>query len=150
MSLGFTQIIGTFLLVYLAMIAMGHWEAYVEGRNAWDKGKLGWRFSVGKFTFTAYHFYLSCVTLPALLSLPLWLLGWQTELFGVLLSAYLSGLVLEDLTWYLVNPAVSFKEWFSPFSDYYPWVKLKGRKIIPVPYLLGGGLALLSWYFLWS
>ncbi|MDD5191863.1 MAG: hypothetical protein PHX96_01860 [Candidatus Nanoarchaeia archaeon] len=111
-----------FILIYAAMIAMSFWESYVEGRNAWDKGKLGWKIRIGKYVISAYHVYISWVMFPLLLSLPLVIYGWDTKLFGILVSAYFSGMVIEDFMWYVVNPVVKFKEFFTSFSDYYPWI----------------------------
>jgi len=53
------------------MIAMAFWESYVEGRNAWHKKKLGFKIKIGKYCFTAYHFFLAWIMLPLLLALPL-------------------------------------------------------------------------------
>ncbi len=139
-----------FIWIYAAMIAMSFWEAYAEGRNAWNKGKLGWKIKLGKFTLSAYHFYVFWVMWPLLLSLPLVIYGWNTKLFGVLLSAYFSGMVIEDFGWYLVNPAVKIRELYSDFSDYYPWLKIKGKKIIPWGYVFGIAAAIVSWCFLWK
>jgi len=86
---------------------------------------------------------------PLLLSLPFVFTGWNERLFGIMLSAYTSGLVLEDLVWYIVNPVVEFGELYSPFSDYYPWIKIGGRKILPVGYVAGFAIAILSWLLLW-
>ncbi|MDD5740408.1 MAG: hypothetical protein PHH54_00325 [Candidatus Nanoarchaeia archaeon] len=138
-----------FILIYAAMIAMSFWESYVEGRNAWDKGKLGWKIRIGKYVISAYHVYISWVMFPLLLSLPLVIYGWDTKLFGILVSAYFSGMVIEDFMWYVVNPVVKFKEFFTSFSDYYPWIKINGKKIIPLGYVTGIIIAVLSWYFLW-
>jgi len=138
-----------FFCIWTALIASGFWESYVEGRNAWDKGKLGWRINIGSFVLTGYHFYLFWIMYPALLALPFAVVGWNTKLFGVMLSAYTTGMVLEDFTWYVANPAVAFREWFTDFSDYYPWIRIGGRKIIPTLYVGGVAVALLSWYFLW-
>ena len=107
-----------FIWVYAAMIAMSFWEAYVEGRNAWDKKKLGWKLNIGKFVLHSYHFYAFWIMWPLALSLPLVIYGWDTRLFGILLSAYFSGMVLEDFFWYVVNPVVKLKELWSDFSDY--------------------------------
>jgi hypothetical protein len=132
------------------MIATSFWEAYVEGRNCWDKKKLGWKLKIGKhFVLPAYHFYLFVIMWPLLLSLPLVIYGWNTKLFGILFSAYLLGATIEDIGWYVVNPKVKFKEFFTSFSDYFPWIKINGKKIIPVNYVVSFILALLSWYFLW-
>ena len=139
-----------FTLVWGAMIATGFWESYVEGRNPWDKGKLGWKIRIGSFVLTGYHFYLFWVMFPLLLAIPFVFTGWNPKLFGVLVSAYATGVILEDLTWYLVNPVVQFREWFTPFSDYYPWIKIGGRKIVPTGYILGIAVAVLSWFFFWK
>jgi hypothetical protein len=138
-----------FLWIYGAMVAMAFWEAYVEGRNAWNKGKLGWKIKIGKFVFSAYHFYVTFVMWPLLLTLPLVIYGWNLRLFGIIVSAYFSGMVIEDFMWYVVNPVVKFRELFSSFSDYYPWLKIDGKKIIPWGYISGILIAVLSWWFLW-
>jgi|TARA_Y100000310_G_C20613572_1_gene779357 hypothetical protein len=139
-----------FIWVYAAMLAMSFWEAYVEGRNSWDKKKLGWKLRLGgDFVLSAYHFYIFWVMFPLLLTLPLIAYGWDTRLFGILLSAYFSGMVIEDLGWFVVNPVVKLREFWTDFTDYYPWIKIKGRKIIPWGYVLGIAVAVLSWYFLW-
>jgi len=145
-----TQTLWVFILIWGALIASGCWEAYVEGRNAWDKGKLGWRVQVGPYLLTAYHFYLFYLMYPLLLALPFLFTGWNYKLFGIMVSAYASGVILEDFTWYLVNPAVRLSEWWTPFSDYYPWIKLGGKKIIPALYVAGLAIALLSWFFIWK
>jgi hypothetical protein len=140
-----------FIIVYIAMVATSFWEAYTEGRNAWDKGKFGWKIKIGKkYVLTAYHFWTFWVMFPALLSLSILTGGWDVRLLGVLISAYASGLVIEDFFWYVVNPKVKFKELWSPFSDYYPWIKIFGKKIIPVGYVTGILIAVIFWYFLWK
>ena len=137
-----------FIVVYLAMIANSFWEAYAEGRNTWELGKVGWKVKVGKFWFTGYHFFLFWVMWPLLLSLPLIIYGWNVKLFGILISAYFSGLVIQDVFWYIVNPVVKLSEFGSRFSNHYPWIGLKKLKI-PVHYLAFILIALASWYFIW-
>jgi len=138
-----------FLITYAAMIAMSFWESYVEGRNIWDKKKLGWKIRITKkYCFPAYHFYVFVLMFPLLLSLPLVIYGWNLKLFGILLSAYISGIVLEDFMFYVVNPAIKFSEFNSSFVRYYPWLKL-GRIEIPIPYIIGILIAIVSWYFIW-
>ncbi len=143
----------TFLIILwvcLAMFATSFWEAYVEGRNAWNKEKLGWSLRIGKrFVLSGYHFFLFFIMFPLLLSLPLVIYGWDARLFGILVSAYAIGLIVEDFGWYCVNPVVRFKEFWSDFSDYYPWIKIKGKKIIPFGYVVGVIVAIISWYFFW-
>ncbi len=139
-----------FVWIALAMVAMSFWEAYAEGRHSWNKNKLGWKIKLrGNFVLSAYHFYLFGVMLPLLLTLPFVIYGWDTRLFGVIVSAYFLGTIIEDFGWYVVNPVVELKEFWTSFSDYYPWLRIKGQKIIPVGYILAIAIAILSWYFLW-
>lgn len=144
------QAILVFVLIWGALIASGFWEAYVEGRNAWDTGKHGWKIGSGAFILTGYHFFLFWVMYPLLLALPFVFTGWNLKLFGIVVSAFATGVIWEDFTWYLVNPVVRFSEWFTPFSDYYPWVRIGGKKIVPAGYVAGILVALLSWYFIWK
>ncbi len=137
-----------FAIVYAAMAAMGVWESSVEGRNAWDKGKLGWKVRFGKYTFTRYHFFVWVMLALLVLALPLATVGWDARLFGVLLSALASGMALEDFVWFLANPAVKFSEFNPRFASYYPWVGV-GRYKIPLWYVVGVGVAVISWFFLW-
>ncbi|MDD5039723.1 MAG: hypothetical protein PHY34_01100 [Patescibacteria group bacterium] len=142
---------GTFLIfiwIYAAMVATAFWEAYVEGRNAWDRGKLGWKIKVGNYTFTAYHFFLFAVMWPLLLTLPFIMFGWDKRLFGIVVSAFASGSVLEDFLWYVVNPAVKLSELNTDFANYYPRVRI-GNLRIPVFYFIGIAVSILSWLLLW-
>jgi hypothetical protein len=66
------------------------------------------------------------------------------------MSAYFSGLIIEDFCYFIVNPAVKFSEFWTEFTDYYPWIKIKGKKIIPQGYVWGVLASLASWYFLWK
>ena len=136
--------------IWLAMFAMSFWESSVEGRNAWDKKKIGWKIKLGKYVFTTrYHFFVFWVMMPILLSLPLIIYGWNTKLFGILISAFFSGMIIEDFGWYIVNPKVKLKEFWTSFSDYYPWLRFKNKKIIPILYIIGILISILSWYFIW-
>lgn len=139
-----------FVTIYLAMVAMAFWEAYAEGRNSWGKNKLGWKIALpGGFTLTAYHFWLFFIMWPLVLFVPVIISGFDVKIVGVLISAYFSGIIIEDIFWYVVNPVVKFRELFSDFSDYYPWIRIGSRKIIPVGYIINLIIAFLSWYFLW-
>ncbi len=139
-----------FCVIYAAMLAMSFWEAYVEGRNPWARRTLGWKIRLGKnFVLTAYHFYVFCVMWPLLLILPLVIYGWDTKLFGILVSAYFSGMVIEDFGWFVVSPVVKLREFWTKFSDYYPWLKIGNKKIIPWGYIFCIAVAILSWYFIW-
>ncbi|MEM4649358.1 MAG: hypothetical protein QXP78_01680 [Candidatus Bathyarchaeia archaeon] len=120
-----------FIVIWLAMIANSFWESYVEGRNTMELGKLGWKIKIGRYFLTGYHFNLFFVMWPLILSLPLIINGWDSRLFGIILSAYISGLIVEDFVWFVVNPAVKLSEFWSEFTDHYPWIKINDKKIIP-------------------
>lgn len=131
------------------MIANSFWEAYVEGRNTMEVGKIGWKVKIGKYYLTGYHFYLFFVMWPLLLSLPFVIYGWDLRLFGIIFSAYTSGLVIEDFMWFVVNPVVKLSEWGTEFTNHYPWINIWKFKI-PAFYLVGIGISFLSWIFLWK
>ena len=136
-------------IIWGAMIASSFWEAYVEGKHAWDKGKLGWKLHFGKYVvLTAYHFWLFWVMYPLLLILPLVITGFSWSLLGILLSAYASGAILEDFFWFVVNPTFSMKNFNSKKVTWYPWIRI-GRIQMPVGYFVGICVSLASWYFLW-
>lgn len=138
-----------FLVIYAAMIATGIWEATIEENRPWDKGKRGWKVEVGKYTLlTAYHFWLFFVSYPLLLVLPWALSGFSVKLLGILLSAYLSGLVVEDVVWFLANPLMGLKCWNPKDAAWYPWIGI-GRMQVPLYYVGSLLLAILSWIFLW-
>ncbi len=139
-----------FIWIYAAMIAWAFAESSFEGRNSWDKGKVGFKIKIGKFVVSRYHFFAFFITFPLLIGLPLIIYGWDTRLFGILLSAYLTSLIIEDFVWYLVNPVVKPKEFWTSFSDYYPWIRIGKRKIIPWGYIMYLVLALLIWWFIWK
>ena len=144
------SVILIFLWVWVAFIAISFWEAYMEGRSAWAKDSIGWRINITKnISLTGYHFFLFWVMIPLFMTLPLVIGGWNLRLLGILISAYFSGLVIEDFMWFVVNPVVSIKEWGPKFVDYYPWIGF-GIFKIPVYYLLDILIALLSWWFIWK
>ncbi|MDE1975168.1 MAG: hypothetical protein KGI49_01515, partial [Patescibacteria group bacterium] len=95
-----------FAWIWAAMLANSFWESAVEGRVAGDNGKIGWKFKLLGMTMTKYHFFLFFVMYPLLLTLPFVIYGWNERLFGVLVSAYVSGMIVEDFGWYVVNPVV--------------------------------------------
>jgi len=132
------------------MIAHSFWEAYSEGRNAWGKNKLGWKLKLSKnLSLTAYHFWLFFVMRLLLLTLPLVIYGWNLKLFGILVSAYFSGLVIEDFFWFVVNPKVKLSEFNPGFVKWYPWLKIKRFKV-PLFYFIFILIAILSWFFIWK
>jgi len=133
-------------IVWCAMLATSFWESYVEGRNAYDKGKVGFKIRIGRFVFTGYHFFLFWITFPLLLSLPLVVCGFSWRLFGIILSAYISGTIIEDFFWFIVNPVVKFSEWNPDFADCYPWIKIR-KFAFPLSYLVGIIFSVLVLFF---
>ena len=134
-----------FLIIYMAMIATSFWEAYVEGDKPWDKGKLGWKIRYKKHVIlTAYHFWLFFVMFPLLLSIPFAIIGFSWELFKVIFSAYVSGLMIEDFFWFIVNPKFKFKNWNSKHVYWYPWIKIWNIEF-PLYYVLNISLAVIPW-----
>jgi hypothetical protein len=138
-----------FATIYGAMIANAFWEAYVEGKHAWDEGKLGWKLQYKGFVIlTAYHFWLFFVMYPLLLLVPFFVYGWDWRLFGILTSAYFSGLILEDAFWFIVNPRFKIEDWNSKKVTWYPWIKICWLEI-PAYYLVSIAIALSFWLLLW-
>ena len=121
----------------------------MEGRFPWDRRKLGWTLKLGKkFTLPAYHFWLFFVMWPLMLTLPFLIVGWNLKLFGVLLSAYLSGVVVEDFMWYVVNLEVKLAEFGPKFVTYHPWLRV-GKIHLPMLYVTAITASVLVWFFVW-
>lgn len=137
-----------FAIIWGAMIANSFWEVSVEGREAGNRGKDGWKFHLLGWWITQYHFFLFWIMWPLLLSLPLVVYGWNLRLFGILVSAYVTGLVIEDFVWFLVNPRVGLRYFNRRFVNYYPWFRI-GRIDIPVFYVVWFLVSFASWYFIW-
>ena len=86
---------------------------------------------------------------PIFLTLPFVIYGFDLKILGVLISAFVSGMIIEDFLWFVVNPSIKFKDSFNPkFANYYPWINLKLIKI-PFGYIIGIIISILSWYFTW-
>jgi len=128
---------------------MAFWEAYIEGKNPWARASVGWKLRLSrKVVITGYHAWLLLFLLFAF-SLPLIIYGWDFKLFGVLVSAVSIGVVIEDFLWFVVNPYYGIKEHWNPENAYwYPWLKI-GKISIPVIYVLGILICLLSYIFIW-
>lgn len=131
------------------MIAASFWESRVEGKNAWDKGKLGWKWRIGKrVIMTSYHFWLFIIMFPALLAIPL-VLDFSYKLLGILISAYFSGLIIQDFGWFVVNPVFPLKDFNPKKVKWHVWTNIFGFKI-PLTYILGVLIAIASYIFLWN
>jgi len=132
------------IYIWLAFIAMSFWETSVEGKKAWDKGKVGWKLKIGKYVaLTRYHFWVYVMVIM-LLALPFLIYGWNKYLFGIILAAFFSGWVIEDFFWYVLNPVVKVKALNTKFASYYPRLTF-GKTKIPVGYFVGIILAVISY-----
>jgi hypothetical protein len=139
------------LIIWVAFIAMSFWESSVEGRNAGNRAKQGFKIKLfSKNWITRYHFFLFYVMIPIFIYLPLIIYGWNFELFGVLLSAHFSGIVIEDFVWFLVNPQIKIKQFNPKFVNYYPWLKFGKKIYIPLFYIVDLSIAIMSWLFIWT
>lgn len=137
-----------FIWIWAAFVAMAFWEAYVEGKKPWDKGKLGWKLKITKkYCFPAYAFYVWLMWI-FLLTLPFIIYGWNLKLFGIILSAFVLGTIIEDFLWFAVNPTFKIKNWNSKNVTWYRWIKL-GKIEFPLMYLIGILISVASWYILW-
>ena len=74
--------------------------------------------------------------------------GLEPRLFGVLLSAYLSGVVVEDFMWYVVNPEVKLAEFGPKFVTYHPWLRV-GKIHLPMLYVTAIIASVSVWFFVW-
>ncbi|MEK6840978.1 MAG: hypothetical protein AABW57_00595 [Nanoarchaeota archaeon] len=137
------------ILIYLMLIfiSIGFWEAYMEGRNGWASKSVGWRLKFGKRVLTAYHFWAWIVMIPLFLILPLVISGFNLKIFGILLSGYFLGTVVEDFTWFVVNPKVKIKEFGPKYAKWHNWWNIFGLKI-PDFYIIYPLIALIIWIFL--
>lgn len=64
-----------FIWIYAAMIALSFVEAYVEGRNPWDKRKVGWKlklpggYPVFRLSLLLIRSYDTFISIPSLSNL---------------------------------------------------------------------------------
>ena len=135
-------------LIWAAMLATAFWESSVEGEDAWNKGKLGWKLRFKKrVIFTSYHFWLFIIMYPVLLCIPL-MMNFSVEFLGIIISGYFSGLVIEDYFWFIANPRFTLKNFNPKDVKWHLWFKV-GKFYIPYGYVVGIIIAIASWFFLW-
>jgi|SRR3989344_4941770 len=137
------------ILVYVSLIfiALAFGEGYSEGRYGWAARSYGWRFKVTGRTLTAYHFWIWLIMIPMFLMFPLFIYGFNLRLFGVLLSSYFLGAVINDIAWYIVNPKVRLKDFNPRFAKWYNWWDIFGIKI-PDFYIFYPIIFLIIWLLL--
>jgi hypothetical protein len=128
---------------------MSFWEAYIEGKHPWAGNQVGWKKQISKrISITAYHFWID-VMFFFFLTLPLVIYGWDLKLLGIIISASFIGFIIEDFCWFIINPYYSLKKFNKKDVYWYPWFKF-GKIQIPVGYVIGIIISVLSWYFLWK
>ncbi len=137
------------ILIYIMVIyvALAFAEGYMEGRYGWAARSYGWKINVMNRKLTAYHFWSWLIMLPMLLMLPLVIYGFDKKVFGILLSSYFLGAVVNDFAWYIVNPKVSLKDFNPKFAKWYNWWGIYGIKI-PDFYIFYPIIFLIIWLLL--
>ncbi len=136
------------LYIFAMYIAIAFWEANMEGEFGWAARQCGWAVDFKVWKLTAYHFWLWLVTVPMFLALPFVIFGFQKSLVGVVLAGYFFGAVIEDFTWFFVNPQVPFHKFNSKYVTWYPWLKMGKSFEVPAFYVLYLVIGSILWIFL--
>ena len=137
-----------FIWVILTFIIMAFLEKTIEGPNAWAKKSYGWKYKfTRRISLTEYHLTLNIFILMMGL-LPLIIYGFNLKIFGVLLSAFMVGMVVEDFSYFIVNPYFGLRKFNAKDARWYPWLKF-GEFEIPAGYIINVVIAILSWLILW-
>jgi len=130
----------TFFYIMFIFIAIAFYEAYMEGPYGWAEKQYGWTVNFGFRKLTAYHFWSWLVMLPLFLFLPLVIFGFDKIIFWFLIGSYFIGTVVNDFTWFIINPHFPLKNFNSKKVWWFKWIKL-GKFEIPdfyIPYLVIG------------
>ena len=135
------------MYILLIFISLAFAEGYMEGRYGWAKRSYGWKIKIFKRELTAYHFWSWLIMLPLALMMPLFIYGFDSKLFGILLTGYFLGAVANDFSWYIVNPKVKLKDFNPKFANWYNWWSIFGIKI-PDFYIFYPIIALIIWAIL--
>jgi|SRR3989338_6194450 len=141
------------ILLYILgiFIAIGFWEAYIEGRYGWAQRQVGWNipFKVGflKRPLDAYHFWSWMIMIPMFLMLPFVMFGFNLHLFWLVVIGFLLGSVVEDFLWFVVNPDFPFRDFNPKKVWWHYWIGF-GKFKVPEIYIIYPILALLIWIYL--
>lgn len=133
------EMLGFFFLAFL--------ERTVEGEHGGAEATYGWRKRVMGYRLKEYHFWLWYVVVPIFVLSPLFAYGFDTSLFGTVADAYLLGGVLEDFTYFVVNPHYGLKRWNREGAPWMSWVRL-GKVEVPAFYLRNAAAAAVVWVLL--
>jgi len=134
------------ILIYIILmfIALAFAEGYTEGRYGWAARSYGWKINFFKRKLTAYHFWMWIILLPIALIFPLIIYGFNLKLLGIILAGYFLGSVVNDISWYIVNPKVTLKDFNPKFAAWYHWWNILGIKI-PDFYIFYPIIAIIIW-----
>ena len=110
-----------FLWILSGFVCISFWVSSAEGKHGWARKFTGWRTKIYKnYELTRYHFW---VCFLIFISQPLIIYGFNSQLLGIIISAWFLGWVIEDFLWFVVNPEFKFKDWNSKKVKWYPWLK---------------------------
>ena len=134
------MIIGFLAFMVFMAIILALWEIQIEGKDGWAANSPGWRLEKGwlvKLTggrpITGYHVFMT-IFIIALVHLPLFFVSWTWRLESLLLGFYLGMVLLEDFSWFVLNPYYGIKSfrkgkiwwhknWWGPVPSLY-WILL--------------------------
>lgn len=123
------------LYIFAIFIAIAFWEANMEGEFGWASRQCGWSVDFKIWKLTAYHFWLWIIMVPLFFALPFVIFGSHNKMAAVVFAGYFFGAIVEDFTWFFVNPQFPFTKFNSKYVTWYPWLKF-GNFEIPAFYIL--------------
>ncbi len=127
-----------FIIEILAFIAIAFMAVAVEGPT-------GGVFVRNTHFGLSGDVWLFVVAIPLLLLIPLVMDGFHSKIVGTLLSGAFIGVVLEDFTWFLINPNYGLQNFNPSKATWLAWANF-GSFSVPIGYIIGVALALLSWF----
>ncbi len=119
----------------------------MEGPDGGAARQVGWEADLWGWRIKAYHFWLWWVTVPAFFALTLLVSGFNIRLLGVLVASYYIGGIVEDFSWFLINPYWGLSRLNSANVTWFDWVKFAGFEI-PRFYVTNTITAFASWLIL--
>lgn len=127
-----------FIVEILAITSFSFWAVAIEGAKGGELDKLF-------YNGMSANFLIFCLTLPLFLALPIIAKWFDSKLIGTLLTGVFVGGILEDFTWFVINPAFGIQKFNSTYATWLRWVNL-GFFELPDLYIISLFLALLSWF----
>ena len=126
-------------MVFMAVI-LALWEIQIEGKDGWAAKSPGWSIEkgwavklAGGRPITGYHIFMT-LFIVGLVHLPLFFVPWSWRLEILIIGFYLGMLLLEDFSWFVLNPYYGIKKfrkaqiwwhknWWGPVPSFY-WILL--------------------------